>query len=372
MFSPAKISIAAVCFMMPFISDSEIFAQSSRKNFFKSRTGQALKSSPSLNRRSARVGKLRSQPSFTNKTNRLKFNPQPQPPGRTRITNRTRVRKPGSNRVTLPGKSPIGKPGTPQVTLPGKSPIGKPGAPRVTLPGKLPIGKPGAPRVTLPGKLPIGPGKPNRGLEQLKDVLRNRVGPKPDLTKQVNWRELRGNLSRIRDRSSYHTKIGMTKRYQQARSAALMHLPLGTHCHWWLDFVVGYSWHIHHCHWWDYCVTPGYWDCWTPCHFRVIHCPPSPGIVATSWYFGIDCILIPDLSAYGIQKVDAGSPADMAGLMIGDMIVGINGSPITSEFDLSEAITVSGGHLHLDVIRDGADSSVEIHVDLARLAVRSY
>ena len=119
-------------------------------------------------------------------------------------------------------------------------------------------------------------------------------------------------------------------------------------------------------------MTPGYWDCWTPCHFRVIHCPPSAGIVATSWYFGIDCILIPDLSAYGIQKVDAGSPADMAGLVIGDMIVGINGSPITSEFDLSEAITVSGGHLHLDVIRDGADSSVEIHVDLARLAVRSY
>ena len=45
---------------------------------------------------------------------------------------------------------------------------------------------------------------------------------------------------------------------------------------------------------------------------------------------------------------------------------------ITSEFELSEAITASDGHLDLDVIRDGADSPVEIHVDLARLAVQSY
>ena len=153
---------------------------------------------------------------------------------------------------------------------------------------------------------------------------------------------------------------------------ALRNLTLGSRCHWWLDFVVGHCWDTYHCHWWDYCVTPGYWDCWTPCHFRVIHCPPSPGIVATSWYFGIDCILIPDLSAYGIQKINAGSPGDLAGLVVGDMIVGINGGSITSEFDLSEAITVSDGHLHLDVIRDGADSPVEIHVDLARLAVQSY
>jgi len=104
----------------------------------------------------------------------------------------------------------------------------------------------------------------------------------------------------------------------------------------------------------------------------VIHCPPSPGVVATTWYFGIDCILIPDLSAYGIQKVDAGSPAEMAGLAVGDMIVGINGNSITSEFELSEAITDSDGHLHLDVIRDGTDSPVEVDVDLARLAVQSY
>ena len=147
---------------------------------------------------------------------------------------------------------------------------------------------------------------------------------------------------------------------------------LGVRCHWWLDFVVGHCWDTYHYHWWDYCVAPGYWDCWTPCHFRVIHCPPSPGVVATTWYFGIDCILIPDLSAYGIQKVDAGSPAEMAGLAVGDMIVGINGNSITSEFELSEAISASDGHLHLDVIRDGTDSPVEVDVDLARLAVQSY
>ena len=217
-----------------------------------------------------------------------------------------------------------------------------------------------------------GSGKPNIGLERFKDVLRNRVGRKPDLRKRVDWKDLRGGLSRIRNRSSYHVGIGLSNQYRRSRRMALRNLTLGSRCHWWLDFVVGHCWDTYHCHWWDYCVTPGYWDCWTPCHFRVIHCPPSPGIVATSWYFGIDCILIPDLSAYGIQKVNAGSPADLAGLVVGDMIVGINGGSITSEFDLSEAITVSDGHLYLDVIRDGADAPVEVHVDLARLTVQSY
>ena len=217
-----------------------------------------------------------------------------------------------------------------------------------------------------------GSENPNLGLKRFDDVLRDRVGRKRELRRKINWKDRRGRLSRIRSRSSYYVGIGLTNQYRRSRGLALRNLMLGSRCHWWLDFVVGHCWDTYHYHWWDYCETPGYWDCWTPCHFRVIHCPPSPGIVATTWYFGIDCILVPDLSAYGIQKVNAGSPAEMAGLVVGDMIVGINGNSITSEFELSEAITASEGHLDLDVIRDGADSPVEIHVDLARLAVQSY
>jgi len=370
MFQPVKIIMITVCTMLPVINESRSFAESSgRKKSFKSGVLVASKSSARRKSRSARNDEKRSQRRVTRKVNQPKSSPKTR-----RSSLKSRVvrndEKRSQRRVTRKANRPKSSPKTrAQGKL--KSLATKPRRDRGKRPiVKLPIVKPDSDRVI--GKLPIGSGKPNLGLERFKDVLRDRVGPKPDLRKKVDWKDLRGRLSRIRDRSSYHVGSGLSKQYRRSRSMALKHLTLGSHCHWWLDFVVGYCWDTHHCHWWDYCVTPGYWDCWTPCHFREIHCPPSAGIVATSWYFGIDCILIPDLSAYGIQKVDAGSPADMAGLVIGDMIVGINGSPITSEFDLSEAITVSGGHLHLDVIRDGADSSVEIHVDLARLAVRSY
>ena len=416
MLQPIKIIIIiAACTLLPVINESRSFAESAdRKKAYKSRAKEAFKSSARRQSRSSRNDKKRSrtitrkasQPKVSSKnessklqSRSLRNDEKRSDRGITRKANRPQVSS--QNKAQRKLKSLTAKSRRDRDN--GKQPIAKlPNQDRGQRPIlKLPIGKP------LVEKIPIdkraidkrrddkirndkrkddklrddkrrgdrrrrGSGNPNIGLERFKDILRDRVGPKPDLRKKVDWKDLRGRLSRIRNRSSYHVGSGLSKQYRQSRSMALKNLTLGSHCHWWLDFVVGYSWDTHHCHWWDYCVTPGYWDCWTPCHFRVIHCPPSAGIVSTSWYFGIDCILIPDLSAYGIQEVDAGSPADMAGLVVGDMIVGINGSPITSEFDLSEAITVSGGHLHLDVVRDGADSSVEIHVDLARLAVRSY
>ena len=411
MLQPIKIIMIVVCTMLPVINESRSFAESSgRKKSFKSGVLEASKGSARRKSRSARNDEKRSQRRVTRKVNRPKSSPKTRrsslksrsvrndgkasrrevtrKASRPKVSPKTKARgklksltaKPRRDHgkrpvVKLPivnpptGKLPIVKPPTgklPIVNPPtGKLPIVNPPT------GKLPIVNPPTGKLPI-DKLPFGSRKPNIGLDRFKDVLRDRVGRKPDLRKKVDWKDLRGGLSRIRDRSSYHVGTGLSKHYRRSRRMALRNLTLGSHCHWWLDFVIGYCWNMHHCHWWDYCVTPGYWDCWTPCHFRVIHCPPSAGIVATSWYFGIDCILIPDLSAYGIQEVDAGSPADMAGLVVGDMIVGINGNPITSEFDLSEAITVSDGHLHLDVIRDGADSSVEIHVDLARLAVRSY
>jgi hypothetical protein len=421
MLQPIKIIIIiAACTLLPVINESRSFAESAdRKKAYKSRAKEAFKSSARRQSRSSRNDKKRSrtitrkasQPKVSSKnessklqSRSLRNDEKRSDRGITRKANRPQVSS--QNKAQRKLKSLTAKSRRDRDN--GKQPIAKlPNQDRgQRLILKLPIGKP------LVEKIPIdkraidkraidkrrddkirndkrkddklrddkrrgdrrrrGSGNPNIGLERFKDILRDRVGPKPDLRKKVDWKDLRGRLSRIRNRSSYHVGSGLSKQYRQSRSMALKNLTLGSHCHWWLDFVVGHSWDTHHCHWWDYCVTPGYWDCWTPCHFRVIHCPPSAGIVSTSWYFGIDCILIPDLSAYGIQEVDAGSPADMAGLVVGDMIVGINGSPITSEFDLSEAITVSGGHLHLDVVRDGADSSVEIHVDLARLAVRSY
>ena len=422
MLQPVKIIMIAACTMLPVINESHSFAESSgRKKSFKSGVLVAAKDSARRKNRSARNDERRSRRALTRKANRPKVSPKTT---RSSLKNRSvRSKQKASQRgvtrkANRPKVSPKTKAQGKLKSLTAKPPVLK--LPKRDL-GKTPADR--RPIVERPdderrgdkrqiekrpddkrrgnkrqiekrpddkrrgdkrqiekrpddkrrgNKRRTGSGKPNIGLERFKDVLRNRVGRKPDLRKRVDWKDLRGGLSRIRNRSSYHVGIGLSNQYRRSRRMALRNLTLGSRCHWWLDFVVGHCWDTYHCHWWDYCVTPGYWDCWTPCHFRVIHCPPSPGIVATSWYFGIDCILIPDLSAYGIQKVNAGSPADLAGLVVGDMIVGINGGSITSEFDLSEAITVSDGHLYLDVIRDGADAPVEVHVDLARLTVQSY
>jgi len=166
-------------------------------------------------------------------------------------------------------------------------------------------------------------------------------------------------------------KMDLVKK-QHAKKFAIQKLSLQPHCHWWIDFVIGCNWHWNHCHWWDYCYTPAYWHCWTPCYYNVVYCPPVNGGVSSSWYFGIDCILIPDMTAYGIQAVKPNSPAAFAGLKQGDLIVSINGNGIADESVLSHAIHTSGGLLELGVIRDGSDQPVLVEVALQRIQKLSY
>ena len=159
---------------------------------------------------------------------------------------------------------------------------------------------------------------------------------------------------------------------QQAKNFAIQKLSLHSHCHWWIDFVIGGHWHWNHCDWWDHCYTPGYWHCWTPCHYQVVYCPPVEGYISSSWYFGVDCILIPDMAAYGIQEVKPNSPAAFAGLIPGDLIVSINGQGIEDELVLPYAIQTSGGHLELGVIREGSDEPVLVYVALQLIERLSY
>ena len=78
-------------------------------------------------------------------------------------------------------------------------------------------------------------------------------------------------------------------------------------------------------------------------------------------------MLIPDLESYGIQAVTAGSPADRAGLRVGDMIVSINGMSINDESVLRNSIQRSGGQLILGVVREGTEEPVTIEVLLDRV-----
>jgi membrane-associated protease RseP (regulator of RpoE activity) len=56
-----------------------------------------------------------------------------------------------------------------------------------------------------------------------------------------------------------------------------------------------------------------------------------------------------------IDGVDSGSPAARAGLRSGDVIVGINGSPINSHYDVDPFLARGGGRpITIDVKRGGA------------------
>ena len=179
-----------------------------------------------------------------------------------------------------------------------------------------------------------------------------------------------------------HPLVGVTRAYNlqvtsplaiKAKHAAMLNLGLQRqrHCHWWIDFVIGSHWHWNQYHWWDICHRPGYWHCWTPYHYRVVYCPRVNGYRKSAWYFGVECILIPDLASYGIQAVTANSPADRAGLQPGDMIVTINGFSVEDESVLRNAIQSSGGHLVLEVIRDGTEEPVIVEVALDRVPLIS-
>ncbi|MDP6443705.1 MAG: PDZ domain-containing protein [Pirellulaceae bacterium] len=295
-----------------------------------------------------------------------------------------RLPRPGVNipRVPLnPGK--VVTPIRPGVLNPGFKPGFKP-----TLPvnpggfGKLPVNPMGG-----LGKLPV---RPIGGLGKFPVTPAIGNALKPNLTGKLNgvknFETLVGKLPNQKFTPIQLDKlngklgaIGKAKDLQlksiqgaKAKSMAIQKLSLAPHCHWWVDFCMGWHWHHHHCHWWDYCYTPGYWHCWTPCHYHVVYCPPTPGYVATTWYFGVECVLIPDMASYGIQKVQPNSPAALAGLMVGDMIVSINGRGIADDSVLQREIQSSGGLLQLGVVRDGAAEPVRVDVALRRVRTISY
>ncbi len=78
------------------------------------------------------------------------------------------------------------------------------------------------------------------------------------------------------------------------------------------------------------------------------------------------------MAAYGVQDVKPNSPAAFAGLRQGDLIVSINGQGIEDESVLPYAIQTSGGHLELEVIREGSDEPTLVYVTLQQIERLSY
>jgi putative serine protease PepD len=63
-----------------------------------------------------------------------------------------------------------------------------------------------------------------------------------------------------------------------------------------------------------------------------------------------------------IQSVEPGTPAASAGLQVGDVIVGIDGNPVSGQADLGRAIRAAGpgGTIKLTITRGGAKQDITV------------
>jgi serine protease DegQ len=68
-----------------------------------------------------------------------------------------------------------------------------------------------------------------------------------------------------------------------------------------------------------------------------------------------------------IARVEAGSPAEQAGLHTGDLVVAVNGTPVRSGTQLRNAIGLSriGEQVTLTVDRRGSEYSIPVRIDAA-------
>jgi S1-C subfamily serine protease len=76
------------------------------------------------------------------------------------------------------------------------------------------------------------------------------------------------------------------------------------------------------------------------------------------YYVGLRCVTIPDVDCLGIESVQPDSPAALAGLRPGDVIMSVNGKPVSSEDVLTQEL--SAGQLNLEVFREGNESPTSI------------
>ncbi|NJD10412.1 MAG: PDZ domain-containing protein [Gemmatimonadetes bacterium] len=78
----------------------------------------------------------------------------------------------------------------------------------------------------------------------------------------------------------------------------------------------------------------------------------------------VDVYRLPRAAGAEVVQVSAGSPADRAGIRLGDVVTGVNGRPIEWSGDLTErlALMSPGTRVRLDLIRYGEPRQVEVQL----------
>ena len=142
-------------------------------------------------------------------------------------------------------------------------------------------------------------------------------------------------------------------------------------CNWWINFC---CWQ-----WWDWCCCPWYWDCWIPCYWDYVFCPQRVVIISgveqvfeeVSYYLGISGSQIPNFG-FGIQQVKLDSPAQLAGLEVGDVIISVNGAPMSTQNVLATVTQQSNGILDLEVVTQGSNEIWPVRVIAERIRMSSF
>ena len=90
-----------------------------------------------------------------------------------------------------------------------------------------------------------------------------------------------------------------------------------------------------------------------------------------TYYVGIRGSQIPGFG-FGIQEVKVDSPAELAGLVAGDVIVSVNGQPMTDKELLAYELHRTGGVLDMEIASAGNDDVRLLRVIADAIPVASF
>jgi S1-C subfamily serine protease len=109
--------------------------------------------------------------------------------------------------------------------------------------------------------------------------------------------------------------------------------------------------------------------------YSIVQCAPvvvgDAVAPATRWYLGLEGMVLPG-KGLGVETVEAGSPAEQAGLRQGMVIVRCNGVALVDEATVADSIASSGGVLRLEVLKAEGDQPISVSVAMQRVAAVKF
>jgi hypothetical protein len=234
-----------------------------------------------------------------------------------------------------------------------------------------------APSPNLPGppqgNIPRGPAPENNGPNAPGDDAEAEDSPRPRRPANLEPLPQLDDFGKLlKEFNEQGNNNQDPEQLDEARAIAVECLGLEEPCFWWIDFCC-------FC-WWDWCCCdPWFWNCWDPCACDFIVCPPQVVIVdgtervyaEVSYYIGIQGFQIPNMG-FAIQEVHTASPAERAGLAVGEIITTVCGQPMYSHDVMATALQQYGGVLDLVVISQGATKPREVRVIAEKIVNASF